>query len=475
MRYLDTGSRDSKQSLAGWIVETFAEEIAELRVQSGFFSYDAVGLFLPVLKFNAEQDRLARILVGSNDGKTTVEDIALLSELMGIPRKNAHLGIVNFAGAYFHPKTYHVRRVDGTEAAYVGSANLTPSGLALHIEAGITLDTRDGDSPEQVVQVANAIDWWFTKKPKGLILVDGDQSLEQLAADGVLSLNPPPKPSQSGKTSSSTKMTRPRLKLLVSLPGAKTKAPLTQAEQILNETSEPNLVSEMADTSNGQDAVPALPQKPKAPAPNPSAPKPGFPPYLLFDPAANAPTKGAAAISGIGLPNGASGLIFRLSKDSARQFAGKGGTANISIPVSAASTLRFGIYKGKHTRPRAEFDLRMRYLGNAGVITGNSTTNVMAYGMSGDTGHSDLRMLAPSEVRGLGAKISEMKMTLPKAGNLALLEWPTPSAPEFRLTFLFAGSKLAKSAAQLFSAAEKSKQTASRAACWLPSGFSPAW
>lgn len=475
MRYLDTGSRDAKQSLATWIEEILAEEIAELRVQSGFFSYDALGLFLPVLKLNAEQDRLAKILVGSNDGKTPVEDIALLSELMGIPRENAHLGIVNFAGAYFHPKTYHVKRADGTEAAYVGSANLTPSGLALHVEAGITLDTRDGDAPEQVVQVAKAIDWWFTKKPKGLILVDGDKNLEQLAADGVLSLSPPPKPTQSGKTSSSAKNSRPRLKVLFGLPSAKTKAPLTQTEQILNETSEPNLDSEMADTSNGQDYVPALPKKPETVAPYPSAPKPGFPPYLLFDPMANAPTKGAKAISGTGLPNGASGLIFRLSKDSARQFAGKGGTANISIPVSAASTLRFGIYKGKHTRPRAEFDLRMRYLGKAGVITGASTTNVMAYGMSGDTGHSDLRMLAPSEVRGLGTKISAMKMMLPKAGTLAVLEWPTSAAPEFRLSFLEAGSTLAKGAAQLFAAAEKTKQTASRAACWLPSGFSPAW
>ena len=351
MRYLDTGSRDAKQSLAKWVEETFAEEIAELRVQSGFFSYDALGLFLPLLKSHTAQDHLATILVGSNDGKTTVEDIELLSDVMGIPRENAHLGIVNFAGAYFHPKTYHVKRADGSEAAYVGSANLTPSGLALHVEAGIALDTRDGDSPEEVAQVAKAIDWWFKKKPKALILVDGDQNLEQLAADGVLSLSPPPKPNQSGKTSGSAMSTRPRLKLLVNLPGARTKTPLTQAEQMLNETTEPNLASEMADTAGEQVAVPALPLKPKVITPSPSAPKPGYPAYLLFDPAANTPTKGAAAISGIGLPNGACGLIFRLSKDSARQFAGKlsgnQGTANISIPVKAAGTLRFGIYQGK--------------------------------------------------------------------------------------------------------------------------------
>ena len=109
------------------------------------------------------------------------------------------------------------------------------------------------------------------------------------------------------------------------------------------------------------------------------------------------------------------------------------------------------------------------------MVSGKSTTNVMAYGIPGDSGNRDLRMVAPKEVRELGLKVSSMRMNLPKAGDLALLEWPQLSAPEFRLTLFETGSKLAKGAAQLFTAGEKSGQKASRAACWLPSGFAPAW
>src|SRR6185436_16305235 len=88
----------------------------------------------------------AHVLVGSNDGDTLQADIAQLFALMGLPRTGAQLGVVSYGGAFYHPKTYHLRRDDGSQAAYVGSANLSLAGVgSLHVEAGLIVDTRDGD------------------------------------------------------------------------------------------------------------------------------------------------------------------------------------------------------------------------------------------------------------------------------------------------------------------------------------------
>lgn len=465
MRYLDTGCRDPQQSLAKWLKDALVEEISELRLQTGFFSLDGIGLFLPTLKASLKDDRLARILIGSNDGCTMRDHVAILIDLLGIPRKNASLGIVNFAGAYFHPKTYHIRRPDGTEAAFVGSANLTASGLALHVEAGISLDTRDGDPVAQVSQVAAAIDQWFEQKRDGLVLVDGSQALDELVENGLLALIPPPQPTQPVKKAGSTKSPRPHLAALVALPSMKgSKTP----------SVEPSLISEGQEAPEAAASQTASVQPTVAVLNVPSAPKQGFPQYFLFDKTTGQPTAGALALSGSQLPGGAVGLIVKLNKDSARQFAGKGGTANVSIPVATVSTLRFGIY-GKYGRPRAEYELRLRYVGDGGTIHGGTTkTSVMGYGFTkNESGHRDIRMLVPSEVVNFGNVVKAKKMIAPTAGDLALLEWPTPAVPSYRLTFLQKGSAIAKQAAALFAAAAKSGQLVGKGACWLPAGLSP--
>ena len=65
----------------------------------------------------------------------------------------------------------------------------------------------------------------------------------------------------------------------------------------------------------------------------PAVPREGFPPYLLFAPGQGSPTQGAVALSGSSLPTGATGLIIRLNRDSARHFEGRPGTSNFSVPV----------------------------------------------------------------------------------------------------------------------------------------------
>lgn len=260
MKYFDSGAREPSQSLGQWLQNAAKEEIAELRIQSGYFSLDGIGLLIPALEEAAKADRLTRFLIGSNDGCTLHSDLASLMQIMGIPRSNGGLGIVSFGGAYFHPKTYHVRRQDGTEAAYVGSANLTAAGLALNVEAGIALDTREGDDPHQLSQIAAAIDAWFNEKRNGLIVVTGLETLNELADRGVLAIAPPPKPIESDRGAPAGSP-RPRLKPIFSLPSVKQISAATGAasaaevpdlpEEALQEDSE-DIVVEVAPPAPAQ-------------------------------------------------------------------------------------------------------------------------------------------------------------------------------------------------------------------------------
>jgi len=447
MRYLDTGQRDPAQSLGRWLQGVLDDHVVELRWQSGFFTADGLGFFAPTLERLRAQSRTVAALLGANEGATLRADVEILAQLIGVPRPNGHLGIVSYGGAYFHPKTYHVRRDDGSQTAYVGSANLTSPGLSsLHIEAGIILDTRDGDAEPVVTSIAAAIDWWFEPGRVGFGRVDGPVALDQMVADRVLALARPPRIPPPVTTPTGAAITpRPRLTPLIAIPVLVLPAP-------------PPAIG-----------VPGIPL--------PVTLKAGFPSYLLFDPAAHQPTSGAAALTGTPLPASAVGLVIRLNRDSARHFAGGAGTANISIPVNTLSTLRFGLFHGKYERPRAEFDLRARYLSGAGAIgTGTFETNVMGYGfIAGESGHGDVRMLVPAAIKALRAAAAAQGRPAPADGDFAFLEWPTAASPEFRLSLLERGSPLFLSAEGMFNAAAAAGQLVGDGACWLPPAVAPPW
>lgn len=464
MKYVDSGTRDASQTLAQWFTEVLDDDVSELRIQTGFFSLDALTLYTGCFERLARENAPCSVLIGSNDCSTLHDDVVGLVELMGIPRTAARLGVISYSGgAYFHPKAFHVRRLDGSEAAFVGSANLTPSGLALHVEAGIALDTRDGDSPEQLANVRAAIDAWFSDERPGITLITGLDVVGDLAAQGILSLAPPVRPSgeKNNGVSSATRGARPRLDPLIAIPRATTKRTREVDEAELSTRAE--IVVEEA---RSQTASPA----------NASAPREGFPPYLRFDPHAIGATKGWEALTGVQLPAGAVGLILQLNRDSARHFMGGSGTANISIPVATIATLRFGTY-GKHNRPRAEYQLRIRYLGDGVNLNGGTVdTNIMGYGFAPtESGHGDIRMLVPREVMSLGHMAAESGQPLPKAGDFALLEWPSPDDRAFRLTFMNPTSLIARAATRLFNESAASGGIVGHGACWLPASFSPTW
>jgi hypothetical protein len=451
MRYLDTGSRDAAHALGAWLREIFAADVAELRWQTGFFSSDALGLLTDALARLVAQDAITRVLVGSNDGVTLRDDVSELARALGVPRANAQLAVVAYAGAFYHPKVCHIRRADHSQAAYIGSANLTGSGVAsLHVEAGIALDTREGDQLEVLDAVAAAVDWWFAAEREGRYVVSGDADIDELVSRRILSDIREFSSRRPVRLAAGAAVTsRARLRPLIVWP--RTGAPRVRARTV--------------------EVIPTVPTLPAA------VPQPGFPPYLLFDANATTPTTGVDALTVVPLPGGAAGLVVRLNRDSARHFRGGTGTANISIPVATATTIRFGVYAGRYRRPRAEFPIRIRYWSDTATLESpTAATNIMAYGfLEGESGHGDLRMVVPASVRLLAEAIQAKGLPIPDEGHFALLEWPRLEDPEFRLTFLQLGSELYEAAAGLFERASASDALVGDGACWLPSGVSPAW
>ena len=319
---------------------TLAEAIAEVRVQSGFFVAEALGILVPTFRNLAINNGLVRFLIGSNGSGTIHDDVRRLAELLGLPRPNSTIGVVSYSNAFFHPKVYHFRRNDGSQCAYVGSANLTPPGLSsLHVEAGMLLDTRDDDPVQILNSIAAAIDVWFTTERTGFYLVEGIDAIDVLLAQGILAAAQPPPPPRPASSGSGVRNNgaRPTLHPLMTLPPV------------------PGLI------------CPAPPEPPPdlTPTGNVSAVRENFPGYILFAPDPHSPTSGTAALSGATLPGGAVGLIIRLNNDSARHFENRPGTANISVPVATLLLVIFGIYgSGAYSnRPRAEYELLLRYVG----------------------------------------------------------------------------------------------------------------
>jgi hypothetical protein len=100
----------------------------------------------------------------------------------------------------------------------------------------------------------------------------------------------------------------------------------------------------------------------------------------------------------------------------------------------------------------------------------------MLYGyIPGEPGNRDIRMLIPALVRDLIPLIQGAGMPLPADGDYALLEWPTPADPTFRLTFLQQTHALAQQAQHLFAAAVAAHQLIGDNGSALPAGVSPVW
>src|SRR5687767_11339540 len=126
MRYIDSNSRQAGDAVGSWLEEhVLNEDIASLRWQAGFFGGEILRYFGSAMARVRAVDGPMRVLIGSNNGVTRSRDVAQVLKLAGAPRAEQRVGVVSFTGGFYHPKTIHITRADGSEAAYVGSANLT--------------------------------------------------------------------------------------------------------------------------------------------------------------------------------------------------------------------------------------------------------------------------------------------------------------------------------------------------------------
>ncbi|MET4715945.1 hypothetical protein ABIF63_000048 [Bradyrhizobium japonicum] len=260
MRYIDSGLREATQALGSWLDDTICRDdsVCELRWQTGFFDAGSLGYFASTMARLRSSDSTLNVLVGSNDGMTKREDIEALIEAAGPPRENQRLGIVKFGKGYFHPKTVHIVREDGSSAAYIGSANLTRNGVtAQHVEAGIILDSRERDDEGVLSEIAAAIDIWFAEPRRGLHLVSDSTQLEKLVSKGVIGVPIPSPPAQQG-----SRLTQLLGRQLAPLVGAPT-LPSIAAPQPTQIPSIPPITASRPTLRVSSPSTPVAPSPPK--------------------------------------------------------------------------------------------------------------------------------------------------------------------------------------------------------------------
>ena len=201
MRYIDNGIGDPRENaLFPWLRGVLTTDVVGIQWQSGYFEASVLGVFLPAFRRLADENLGAIVLVGSNDGATQSSAVNQLVDVLALPRSNALLGVVSYADGLYHPKTIHLRYRSGREVAYVGSANMTSRGIdGRNVEAGVILDTDEGDSVSLLSQVSQAVRDWFVSRPSGLFEVGSHDDVGRLKAQGILAKDPPfPHPSDEG-------------------------------------------------------------------------------------------------------------------------------------------------------------------------------------------------------------------------------------------------------------------------------------
>ena len=196
MRYIDNSHGDPReQALFPWLRDVLTADVVGIRWQSGFFEPGVLGVFSPTFQRLAHEELDAVVLVGSNDGETQAAAVHSLVDVVGLPRRNALLGVVSYANGYYHPKTIHLCYRNGRQAAYVGSSNLTSRGInGLNIEAGIVLDTGDGDPAALLSQIEHAAREWFALHPDGLFTVESHDDVDRLQERGIVTNERPARP-----------------------------------------------------------------------------------------------------------------------------------------------------------------------------------------------------------------------------------------------------------------------------------------
>jgi hypothetical protein len=308
--------------------------------QTGYFSFDGIfPLEAEFLNLLGRSGTL-RLVVGANESgirRVDLEDMLDLFE-RGSTTATTSLTLVAADDVLMHPKTYYVEKADGTKHALVGSANLTHSGLSRNIEASLVIDSvNDPGAPFAEIRAALE-NWHATAHPNAYPVTRA--ALRKLVTDGIIDQPARVRPAQSPKARQKRARAFPPLGAMLRLP--RKKRPVAPTSTV---------------------------SRPKAVAPVPMG------------------TLGT-------LPNGAVGIIKRLSKLDVKGFKGGTGTLYIALPNALVPHLPMTPY-GRNNTPRTDVavEARLDSVGGEIVLSGSSPTNITheGAGTSGSS-HRDLRL-----------------------------------------------------------------------------------
>ncbi|MEX2193867.1 MAG: phospholipase D family protein [Thermoleophilaceae bacterium] len=144
MRYLDSADRDYAHTMHAWLSEWLPDARC-FACQTGYFRATALRWFEDDVVRILDRDGEVHLVIGANEDRLIASDleetVELLAPWLG---QTASFTVVTARDVLFHPKTYYCESRDGTRAAAIGSANLTPNGLGGNVEASLAFDDDDG-------------------------------------------------------------------------------------------------------------------------------------------------------------------------------------------------------------------------------------------------------------------------------------------------------------------------------------------
>lgn len=389
VRYLDSGSRDPADTLYTWLDQVLPDA-TYFGCQTGYFAYDGIFPLEPHFVNLLNRPGALRLVVGANKSSLREVDLEDVLDLFDKAPSN-HAKSLFVAAAddvLMHPKTFYVEKADGSKHALIGSANLTHSGLSRNIEAALAVDSmNDPAAPFQDIRAA--IEKWHLTPGANAHAVTRT-TLSQLVADGILDQPRPPRSPQSPKFRQNRAKTFPGLGAILKLPRKKRAiAPPTPVKQ------------------------------PKAPVPVPIG------------------TLGT-------LPNGAVGIIKRLTGLDTKGFNGGAGTLYIALPTVLAAHLPMTPF-GQNNEPRTDVsvDARIDTVPGEVIRSGSSPTNITHVGAgTSATSHRDLRFNYLTAVkRGIEEVASTYGVSAPDEGDLVAIEFL--AGVRVRVTFVTESSAIA--------------------------------
>jgi hypothetical protein len=257
MHFLDGATRAPSDSLGYWIDKQVPHEVSHLRIMSGYFAISGLGAFQDIIDaLNVGGGSISAVL-GANDKETIESDLTDYLDLVQSPRAGVRTAIASYSNGLFHPKVYHLTRTDGSELAYVGSANLTDFGVnSGNIEAGIILDTRDKDESSILSRIAASVDTWFGGGNPAVSEINSHADVSALVSSGIVGKKRKAKSNGGAGTSTGTK--KPGLAPVVPF-GEKLKksspTPTTGGSSATSSTSKGSAAAPTSVAASGQEVL----------------------------------------------------------------------------------------------------------------------------------------------------------------------------------------------------------------------------